>query len=224
MLAEFQSYFDLLSRELPFRFAPNLERVRNDLPSLFSKALPFVLSHGDLNTMNLLVNPETGNITGIVDWAESRILPFGFALYGLENLLGWMDSEGWHYYDHYRELESLFWQTFREKVCNFSGADFHLIRSARMAGLFYHYGFDLTKMVWCKVCAWTTRMVRLHILMLSVLPVNGLQFCRLVYDKYSLFNLVAHKDLTAVSHNWPIRFSVLDLSSEITVKMGNSEI
>lgn len=92
--------------------------------------------------MNLLTNPETGNITGIVDWAESRILPFGFALYGLENVLGWMDSEGWHYYDRYRELESLFWQIFREEVYNFSDAVLHLIRAARMAGFFYRYGLD----------------------------------------------------------------------------------
>ncbi|KAL3474120.1 hypothetical protein BJX99DRAFT_271878 [Aspergillus californicus] len=126
LLSEFQSKFDLLARNLPSRFASNLVRVRKELPSLFSKALPFVLSHGDLNMMNLLINPETGNITGIVDWAESGILPFGFVLYGLENLLGWMDSEGWHYYDCYREL---------------ADADLYLIRTARMAGFFCHYGF-----------------------------------------------------------------------------------
>lgn len=91
--------------------------------------------------MNVLTNPETGNITGIVDWAEARILPFGFALYGLENFLGWMDSNGWHYYDRYRELESFFWQTFREEAMNVSEADLHFIRAARMAGLFYRYGF-----------------------------------------------------------------------------------
>ena len=91
--------------------------------------------------MNLLVNHETGNITGIVDWAESRILPFGFALYGLENLLGWMDSEGWHYYDHHRELEGLFWKAFQEEANDISDADLYLIRSSRMAGLFYRYGF-----------------------------------------------------------------------------------
>ncbi|KAJ5250700.1 hypothetical protein N7489_001110 [Penicillium chrysogenum] len=141
LLMEFQSSFDLLARNLPSRFAANLERVREELPSLF-KVLPFVLSHGDLNMMNLLVNPKTGNITGIVDWAEARILPFGFALYGLEHLLGWMDSEGWHYYDHYCELESLFWQTFREEAHNFSDADLYLISAARMAGFFYHYGFN----------------------------------------------------------------------------------
>jgi hypothetical protein len=142
LLTEFQSSFDLLARNLPSRFALNLERVRKELPSLFSTALPFVLSHGDLNVMNFLVNPQTGKITGIVDWAESRILPFGFALYGLENLLGWMDSEGWHYYDRYRELESLFWETFRKEAHNFSDSDLYLIRAARMAGFFYHYGFN----------------------------------------------------------------------------------
>lgn len=139
---EFQSNFDLLARDLPSRFAKNLERVRKELPSLFSKALPLVLSHGDLNAMNLLVNPQTGNILGIVDWAESRVLPFGFALYGLENLLGRMDSKGWHYYDNYRELQSLFWQTFRERAHGFSDADFHLVHTARMAGFFYRYGFN----------------------------------------------------------------------------------
>ena len=91
---EFQSNFDLLARNLPSRFVPNLDMVRKELPSLFSKALPYVLSHSDLNIINILVNPKTGNIIGIVDWAKSRILPFGFALYGLENLLGRIDSEG----------------------------------------------------------------------------------------------------------------------------------
>ena len=103
-----QSNFDLLAWDLPFCFAPNLDRVRNDLPSLFSEALPFVLSHQDLNMMNILINPKTGNITGIIDWSKSRILPFGFALYRLENLLGRMHSEGWHYYNHHRVLENLF--------------------------------------------------------------------------------------------------------------------
>ncbi|OOQ84384.1 hypothetical protein PEBR_30716 [Penicillium brasilianum] len=141
LLIEFQSSFDLLARNLPSRFAPNLERVHKELPSIFLKALPFVLSHGDLNEMNILVDPNSGNITGIVDWAESRILPFGFALHGLENFLGRMDSEGWHYYDRYGELERLFWQTFRKEAHNFSDTDFYLIRAARMAGIFYRYGF-----------------------------------------------------------------------------------
>lgn len=114
--------------------------VRKALPSLFSEALPFVLSHQDLNTMNLLVNPESGNITCIVNWAESRILPFGFTLYGIEKLLSWMDSEGWHYYDHHANSRVSSGKHFRRKL-SISDTNLYLIPSARMAGLFYRYGF-----------------------------------------------------------------------------------
>ncbi|KAI1909215.1 hypothetical protein LOZ65_006560 [Ophidiomyces ophidiicola] len=141
LLTEFQSNFNLLAEKLPSRFKPNLEQAQKELPSLFSPAFHFALSHGDLNPMNILVNPQTGNVTGVVDWAEAKILPFGFALYGLENFFGWMNSEGWHYYDHHYELENLFWGTFREEARNFSDAEFVLVRAARMAGFFYHYGF-----------------------------------------------------------------------------------
>jgi hypothetical protein len=140
LLTEFQDKFDLLTRSLPPRFASNLGRVRQKLSELFSGVLPFVLNHGDLCEMNLLVNPVTGRITGIVDWAEGRILPFGFSLWALENILGYMDSEGWHYYDNRPELEHLFWQSFKE-ASNISDSDLQLIQATRMAGLFYRYGF-----------------------------------------------------------------------------------
>ncbi|KAJ5900603.1 uncharacterized protein N7473_004673 [Penicillium subrubescens] len=67
LLIEFQSNFDLLTRNLLSRFTPNLDIARKELPSLFSKALPYVLSYSDLNIINLLVNPKTRNITGIID-------------------------------------------------------------------------------------------------------------------------------------------------------------
>ncbi|KAJ9130269.1 Mus38-like protein [Pleurostoma richardsiae] len=105
LLAEFRNKFDLLARSLPARFLSNLDRIREELPSLFSGALPYVLSHQDLCEMNILTNTRTGNITGIVDCAEARILPFGFSLWGFENILGYMDSKGWHYYDNCRELQ-----------------------------------------------------------------------------------------------------------------------
>ncbi|KAH6658559.1 hypothetical protein BKA67DRAFT_533706 [Truncatella angustata] len=111
--AEFESKCDVLTRSLPPRFTSNLHGVRQSPPSLFSETFPFVLNHGDLCEMNILIGRETGNITGIVDWAEARILPFGFALWGLENILGCMDSTGWHYYDNRRELEDRLWRAFR---------------------------------------------------------------------------------------------------------------
>lgn len=90
--------------------------------------------------MNIIISSETGHITGIVDWAEAGILPFGFSLWGLENILGYMDSKGWHYYNNSGELENLFWQTFCTEANNTTDNDLHLIRSARMAGLFCRYG------------------------------------------------------------------------------------
>lgn len=48
-------------------------------------------AHEDLCEMNILINFETGNITGIVELTEARILPFGFALWGLENIPGYMN-------------------------------------------------------------------------------------------------------------------------------------
>ncbi|KAJ5352142.1 Mus38-like protein [Penicillium brevicompactum] len=108
--------FSTLVEFLPPRFKSSLLSIRKDLPSNFSGALPFVISHGDLCEMNMLVNPENGKLTGIVDWAEARILPFGFSLWRFENVLGFMDSEGWHYYDNRRELEDLFWNSFRAEI------------------------------------------------------------------------------------------------------------
>ena len=90
--------------------------------------------------MNILINAESGRVTGVVDWAEARILSFAFSLWGLENILGYMDSEGWHYYDNHDELEGLFWQTFCTEANNATHDDLQLIRVARMAGLFCCYG------------------------------------------------------------------------------------
>jgi hypothetical protein len=141
LLAEFHDKFDLLARSLPPRFAPNLGKVRQELPALFSGALPFVLNHGDLCEMKLLVNSTTGNITGIVDWAEARVLPFGFSLWALETILGCMNSKGWRYYDNRREFEHPFWHPFSEGASSVSDLGFQLVGAARVAGLFYRYGF-----------------------------------------------------------------------------------
>ncbi|KAI1292463.1 hypothetical protein F5Y03DRAFT_375862 [Xylaria venustula] len=140
LLMEFRDKFDLLSQSLPPRFTSNLDRIRKELPLLFSQTLPFVLTHGDLCELNILTDPETGSITGIIDWAEGRILPFGFSLWGFENVLGWMDSKGWHYFDNRYELEEIFWRTFRMEANNLSDDDLRLIQVARMAGLFCRYG------------------------------------------------------------------------------------
>ncbi len=139
LLSEFTQALTTLSTSLPARFAPRLTALLHRLPAVFS-SLPLVLTHGDLCEMNLLVDPATGQLTGVVDWAEARILPFGLALYGLENVLGWMDGEGWHYFEQAPALRESFWRAFQEQT----GVGEEMMESievARMVGLFYRYGF-----------------------------------------------------------------------------------
>ncbi|KAK6220533.1 hypothetical protein LQW54_001978 [Pestalotiopsis sp. IQ-011] len=54
-------------RALPLVF-PKVEIPRNDM-------LPFVLGHSDLDDRNILVDPETFTITGILDWEQTCIVP-----------------------------------------------------------------------------------------------------------------------------------------------------
>jgi len=133
LFAKFRDKFNLLARSLPPRFAPNLVKVRQELPALFSGALPLVLVHSTI-----------GKITGVVDWAETRILPFGFPCGRLRT-----SSAGWTRQDgitsttvvhskissgkpSQRKLAAL-----QTKVC------LSLIRVARVAGLLYRYGLNV---------------------------------------------------------------------------------
>ncbi|KAK4038782.1 hypothetical protein C8A01DRAFT_37270 [Parachaetomium inaequale] len=141
-LAEFTQALTTLSTSLPAHFTPRLTALLHRLPAAFS-ALPLALTHGDLCEMNLLVDPATGRLTGVLDWAEARVLPFGLALYGLENALGWMDGGGWHYFEQAPALREGFWQVFRERAAGVGDEEGVMegIEVARMVGVFYRYGF-----------------------------------------------------------------------------------
>lgn len=116
--------------------------VRRGLSLLFIPTYPMVLNHGDLCGMNFLVDPSTGHLTGVIDWAEAQICPFGMSLWGLENILGTMDSTGWHYHPDHEALRVIFWKHFEEAVGGVSKSDKTTIQVARMAGLFLRYGFN----------------------------------------------------------------------------------
>lgn len=138
---EYQSRFERLALALPPRFQESLNRIEAGLPSLFASTYPLALNHGDLSEMNILVHPGTGHITGVIDWAEATISPFGISLWGLENVLGSMNEQGWHYHPHHRALRDLFWQTFEAAIGGISGDNKQTIQIARIAGLFLRYGF-----------------------------------------------------------------------------------
>ena len=136
---EFHDKLTTLSAVLPESFR-NLQHVLKQLGSLFTTTYPQVLSHDDLNEMNIMVDAD-GSIIGIIDWIDARVLPFGISLYGLENLLGYMDGEGWHYFYNHVELRALFWGIFKDEVGEISEAEMQAIMVARMAGLLIRYGF-----------------------------------------------------------------------------------
>lgn len=140
MAAEYGSKLSLLAASLPARFSQPLQSLQPHLLSVFTQ-LPHVLTHADLNELNMLVDPATGRITGIVDWAEASVLPFGFALWGIENILGCTNAQGWRYYDNHEALRALFWKTFLQKAPDCTEQDIELIRIVRLMGLFCRYGF-----------------------------------------------------------------------------------
>lgn len=140
-MVHLQDKLDILLRELPSRFINVITKAREELPKLFIPTYPLVLTHGDLCEMNILVNPEAGGITGIIDWAEAKVLPFGMSLWGVQSMLGFMDSSGWHYHENASRLEALFWDVFHRNVGTISSDDRHAIKIAERAGLLLRYGF-----------------------------------------------------------------------------------
>lgn len=96
--------------------------------------------------MNILVSPTTGRITGIIDWAEAGVLPFGLALYGLEHLLGYMGPEGWSYFEIRNELEQRSWNQFWPCIADAKGpleeSTRHTVTIARHVGVLLQYRFE----------------------------------------------------------------------------------
>ena len=62
--------------------APELEKLTLDfqgvLPEVFpdtDEAFPYILNHHDLSLASILVNPDTFEITGIIDWEKIQVVP-----------------------------------------------------------------------------------------------------------------------------------------------------
>lgn len=119
---------------------------------------PVVLNHGDLIPTNILVDEDTWEITGLVDWAEAEYLPFGTFLYGLENLLGYVsypssclpfsheecsrtgNAPAFVYYENAPYLRELFWTRLFEAVPELKMRRDD-VRTMRDAGVLLWYGY-----------------------------------------------------------------------------------
>ncbi|KAM0162699.1 hypothetical protein ACHAPG_001726 [Botrytis cinerea] len=101
------SRLELLCKDLPNRFQPLAKRIRKDMQ--FIESIPWVLTHGDIIPNNIIIDPLTHHLAGLVDWAEAEPLPFGTCFYGLEEILGEITPTGFHYHADASYLRRLFW-------------------------------------------------------------------------------------------------------------------
>ena len=89
-----------------------------------------------------MVDAVSGRLTGIIDWAEAAIYPFGQILYTLQDFSGTLHREyGWRQYKDHEALQDTFWETFQEEVGGLSAEVVEAIRSARILGCLLTHGF-----------------------------------------------------------------------------------
>jgi hypothetical protein len=103
-----------LVADLPARFQGTASSVLRNLHQI--EALPWVLTHGDILAANIMVDPSSGTLHGLVDWAEAERLPFGVCLYGLEEILGEMTPSGFRYHPDAEDLRNLFWAELQKNI------------------------------------------------------------------------------------------------------------
>lgn len=97
----------LLLCALPSRFHQIIQECLDSIKAIVS--LPMVLLHRDFNDCNIMVDETSCHLTGIIDWAEAEIGPFGLNLYSLEGLTGTLHlKDGWRRYEDYGLLYDSF--------------------------------------------------------------------------------------------------------------------
>ncbi|GAM89463.1 hypothetical protein ANO11243_075010 [Dothideomycetidae sp. 11243] len=80
------------------------------------KALPLFLSHCDLNAMNIMVENDRLQVSGLIDWEYSTPLPFGVGLARILTLIGEFRYGEFHMEDDFEDVERTFWDLLLAKV------------------------------------------------------------------------------------------------------------
>jgi hypothetical protein len=112
--ASLESRIDLLQELAEPDLRRQVQKIRENIGRL-AQDMPWCLTHGDAVPTNVMVDTTTGQLVGLIDWAEGEWLPFGVGLYGLEEMLGEESSDGrgvFAYYTDHEELRHAFWYTF----------------------------------------------------------------------------------------------------------------
>lgn len=139
---EYTAILDKLSLSLPDSLRPTIDMIRQNLHLLFRPNFPIALQHGDILENNIHVEEATGHITGVVDWPDAFIAPFGLSLGGVEILLGIQTHKDWYFHPSHVELRQQFWDRFYCNIGQVSELDKRSIEIARLMGLLRMHGFE----------------------------------------------------------------------------------
>jgi hypothetical protein len=139
---EYVSILDELSGTLPHSLHPTIDMVKRNLYLLFRPDFPIALQHGDILENNIHVEEATGHITGVVDWPDAFVAPFGLSLGGVEILLGIQTNKDWHFHPSHVDLRQRFWDTFNNEIGQVSELDKRSMEVARLMGLLRTHGFE----------------------------------------------------------------------------------
>ena len=138
---DFRAKLEILHRTMSARYTPVVERLQKDMDQAISQ-MPWVLTHQDLASMNMLVDTDTGRLTGIADWVDADIEPFGMALWGLEDILGSSGPDGWSWVGDTAPLRSVFREAFFAEIGErLSDEKCIAIDQVRDLGLLLRWGF-----------------------------------------------------------------------------------
>ncbi|KAK4192121.1 hypothetical protein QBC35DRAFT_485696 [Podospora australis] len=132
---------------LPKRFQLIIAKLIASLDEIF-ESLPMVLLHKDLGSSNIIVDENTCHLTGVIDWAEATVCPFGMNLHSLEAITGKLHlRNGWVRYEDYDSLWETFWRRFgaevkeNDKLGDDGERRMEMIGLARVLGLVLSKGF-----------------------------------------------------------------------------------
>lgn len=130
----------LLYKSIPHRFQTVIQKCRDAIDDIF--ALPMVLIHNDFGVCNVLVDPKSCHITGVVDWAEATIGPFGVNMHSVELFMGHMHlRNGWSAFPNHHESEDTLWPGIAETMGGLSDEVLRTIKMARVVGCLRSHGF-----------------------------------------------------------------------------------
>ncbi|KAI9891264.1 MAG: hypothetical protein M1814_002954 [Vezdaea aestivalis] len=130
----------LLLQALPPRFHQIIQNCLDSTDAILS--LPMVLVHCDFGSCNIMVDETSCRLTGVIDWAEADVCPFGQNLHSIQAITGALNlKNGWRRYDDYKALQTLFWSNLQDEVGGLSAETTKTVKTARIIGLLRSRGF-----------------------------------------------------------------------------------